>query len=126
MSVSNRLEELAAPYYIWKKKGYSVTVASIKGESGFQTPASLAASLLGICIDTPHHVNIILTVVMACAGGQIPLDPMSLKDDYLTEHSKTFLDSGEWASTANSSTLNLPFRPVLCLHFLWVWKDMHV
>ncbi|EIE21884.1 class I glutamine amidotransferase-like protein [Coccomyxa subellipsoidea C-169] len=50
------LEELAAPYYIWKKKGYSVTVASIK-------------------------------------GGQIPLDPMSLKDDYLTEPSKTFLDS---------------------------------
>ncbi|CAL8471608.1 g11150 [Coccomyxa elongata] len=42
---------------IWKKKGYGVTVASIK-------------------------------------GGEVPLDPRSLQEENLTEHSKSFLNSG--------------------------------
>lgn len=53
----HRLEELAAPYFIWKKKGFSVTVASIK-------------------------------------GGEIPLDPASLQEENLGEHSKNFLSNG--------------------------------
>lgn len=68
-----RLEELASPYYIWKNKGYSVTVVSIK-------------------------------------GGEIPLDPMSLKDDYLTEHSKTFLNSGEQIGQPYSSSCSFTYR----------------
>jgi putative intracellular protease/amidase len=51
----DRLEELAAPYYILKNKGYEVEIASIR-------------------------------------GGKIPLDPASLDEDNLTEHSKNFLD----------------------------------
>lgn len=43
---------------IWKKKGYGVTVASVK-------------------------------------GGEVPLDPKSLQEENLTEHSKSFLDSGK-------------------------------
>ena len=68
-----RLEELASPYYIWKNKGYIVTVASIK-------------------------------------GGEIPLDPLSLKDDYLTEHSKTFLNSGKQIGQSYSSSCSFSYR----------------
>ncbi|KAJ7527071.1 hypothetical protein O6H91_16G035000 [Diphasiastrum complanatum] len=36
------LEELAAPYYIWKSKGFSVDIASIKGGKIPLDPASLS------------------------------------------------------------------------------------
>lgn len=55
---AGRLEELAAPYYLLKKKGYDVIIASTK-------------------------------------GGRIPLDPASLQQDNMTEHSKKFLEDCE-------------------------------
>ncbi|KAK9918158.1 hypothetical protein WJX75_001791 [Coccomyxa subellipsoidea] len=45
---------------------------------------------------SPYYIwknNGYSVTVASIKGGEIPLDPMSLKHDYLTEHSKTFLNS---------------------------------
>lgn len=68
---SCRLEELAAPYYVLKDKGYDVVIASTK-------------------------------------GGRIPLDPASLQEQNMTDHTKKFLEDGK-----PSSLLSLPVHRIL-------------